>query len=40
MKPGATLEVAFNMNKAHFFEAEIEDTIIRKTTEEMAEESI
>ena len=39
-KPGTTLEVAFNMNKAHFFDAETEDTIIKKTTEEMVEATI
>ena len=39
-KPGTTLEVAFNMNKAHFFDAETEDVIIKKSAEEMVEATI
>jgi len=39
-QPGETMEVAFNMNKAHFFDAETEDVIGKKTVEEVMEATI
>ena len=39
-QPGETMEVAFNMNKVHFFDAETEDVIGKKTVEEVMEATI
>ena len=39
-EPGSTLEVSFNMNKAHFFDPETEDVIQKKSAREVAEATV
>ena len=39
-EPGSTLEVSFNMNKAHFFDPETENAIQKKSAKEVAEATI
>ena len=37
---GETMEVAFNMNKAHFFDVETEEVIRKKPIEEVVETTL
>src|SRR5699024_1421060 len=39
-KPGKTIEVAFNMNKAHFFDKETENVIDKKSAKVVSEATI
>jgi len=39
-EPGSTIEVSFNMNKAHFFDPETEEVIRKKDAEVFAEQTV
>jgi len=39
-EPGSTIEVAFNMNKAHFFDKETEEVIRNKDAKVFAEQTV